>query len=143
MMYGSWDTDHMMYASWDIENNRQNFLSFWTVFCPFTLLSNHKIKILKKWKKHLKIWCIVPEMWSATDRYFVILNHFLPFHPLTTHRINIFKKWKKHCKISSFYMHASKIMIILLHCSWDKTHDKYNFYFLFWAIFYPFTPLQK
>ena len=32
---------------------RQNFLSFWTIFCPFTpSLTNQKIKILKKWKKH-------------------------------------------------------------------------------------------
>ena len=28
---------HMMHGSSDMECNRQNFLSFWTVFCPFTL----------------------------------------------------------------------------------------------------------
>ena len=33
----------------------QNFLSFWTIFCPFTLLTTQKIKILKKWKKYLEI----------------------------------------------------------------------------------------
>ena len=27
----------LMYGSWDMERDRQNFLSFWTVFCPFTL----------------------------------------------------------------------------------------------------------
>ena len=32
---------------------RQNFLSFWARFCPFTPLTTHKIKILKKWKS---IW---------------------------------------------------------------------------------------
>ena len=26
--------NHMMYGSWDMEHDRQNFLSFWTVFCP-------------------------------------------------------------------------------------------------------------
>ena len=26
----------MMYGSWDMECNRHNFLSFWTIFCPFT-----------------------------------------------------------------------------------------------------------
>ena len=41
--------NHMMYGSWDIERNRQNFLSFWTILCPFT----QKIKILKKMKKIL------------------------------------------------------------------------------------------
>ena len=47
--------NHMMYGSWDMECNRHNFLSFWTVFCPFTPLWTKKIKILKNWKKHLKI----------------------------------------------------------------------------------------
>ena len=28
--------NHMKYSSWDTEWERQNFLSFWTVFCPFT-----------------------------------------------------------------------------------------------------------
>ena len=27
---------HMMHGSWDVECNRQNFLSFWIIFCPFT-----------------------------------------------------------------------------------------------------------
>ena len=39
---------HMMYASWDIECNRQNFLSFWAIFCPFTTLLTPKIEIWKK-----------------------------------------------------------------------------------------------
>ena len=45
--------DLMMYASWDIERDRQNFLSFWASFCPFSPLTTQKIKILKKWKKRL------------------------------------------------------------------------------------------
>ena len=28
--------NHMMYDSWDMEHDRQDFLSFWTIFCPFT-----------------------------------------------------------------------------------------------------------
>ena len=47
--------DHMMYDSWDIRHDSQSFLSFWTIFCPLTLLTTWKIKILKKWKKHLGI----------------------------------------------------------------------------------------
>ena len=42
--------DQMMYDSWDMEYHRQNFLSFRTIFCPFTPLTTQKIKILKKWK---------------------------------------------------------------------------------------------
>ena len=42
---------HMMYGSWDKERDRQNFLSFCAIFCPFTPLTARKIKILKNWKK--------------------------------------------------------------------------------------------
>ena len=35
----------------DIEQNGQNFLSFWTVFCPFTSVGTQKITILEKKKK--------------------------------------------------------------------------------------------
>ena len=29
----------IMYDSWDMKHDRQNFLSFWAIFCPFTLLT--------------------------------------------------------------------------------------------------------
>ena len=35
----------MMYGSWNMEGKGQNFLSFWTIFCPFTPLTTQKIKI--------------------------------------------------------------------------------------------------
>ena len=44
--------NNMMYGSWDMECDRQNFMSFWTIFCPFTPLKTRKIKILKNWKKN-------------------------------------------------------------------------------------------
>ena len=50
--------NHMMYDSWDVEHDRQNSFSFWANFCPFTPvppLTTQRIKILKKWKKHLEI----------------------------------------------------------------------------------------
>ena len=40
--------DHMMHGFWDTELDRQNFLSLWTIFCPFTQLTTWKIKNLKK-----------------------------------------------------------------------------------------------
>ena len=39
----------LRYEAW-----RKEFLSFWTVFCPFTSLATRKIKILKNWKKKKK-----------------------------------------------------------------------------------------
>ena len=70
--------DHMQYCSWDMANDRWNcYFSFWAIFCPLTA---QKIKISKKWKKHLQIssfytcapkimisWCTVPEKWCAKD----------------------------------------------------------------------------
>ena len=47
--------DHRMYGSWDIRRNRPSFLSFWAIFCPLTLLTTQKIKILRKWKMYLEI----------------------------------------------------------------------------------------
>ena len=69
-----------MYGSWDIEYDRQTFLLFWAIFCPFTPLTAQKIKLSKKWKKVWRYhhftrvpkimiwWCMVPEKWCATDR---------------------------------------------------------------------------
>ena len=75
------------------EHDRQNFLSIWTTFCPFTPLTTQKIKIFKKGKitpgnitilhmcKMIHIWFtyMVPDIWSATDRTFC---HFGPFFAL-------------------------------------------------------------
>ena len=45
----------IIYASWDMECNRNNFLSFWAMFWPFTPLLTLKTKIWKKCKKCLEI----------------------------------------------------------------------------------------
>ena len=49
--------NHMMYDSWDMEHSRQNFFSFWTIFCPFTLPPPDKPENqnFEKMKKHLEI----------------------------------------------------------------------------------------
>ena len=54
--------NHMMYGSWDMKCDRQNFLSFWTIFLPFTPLTTQKIKIKKKneknaWRYHHLFMC--------------------------------------------------------------------------------------
>ena len=37
--------NHMMDGTWDIKCDRQNFLSCWAIFCPFTPVTVRKIKI--------------------------------------------------------------------------------------------------
>ena len=112
--------NHMMYGSWDMESTTQNFFSFWTIFCPFTPLTPQKIKILKKWKKRLKIssfYSCVPkiiiicvtvrEIWRVTNVIFIF--HFglffaflVPYQPK-----NLNFKGKK----------TSEDVIILLICT--------------------------
>ena len=73
--------DQIIYRSWETVHDRCNcYCSFWAICCPFSPLTAQKIKIFKKWKKHLEIssfyisvpkimirWCTVPEIWCATD----------------------------------------------------------------------------
>ena len=147
--------NHIIYGSCDMQRNRHNFLSFWTIFCPFTPVTNQKIKILKKWKKHLEILsfytclpfmkmiCLVPEIWSAKDNFFLILDHFWPFYPLKTQRSKISKNWKKHLEILSFYTSAPKAIIICYSVSeiWPVTDVIFSFHFaLFFALLLPNSP---
>ena len=37
--------NHMMYSSCATECDRQNYLSFWTIFCQFTPLTTQEIRI--------------------------------------------------------------------------------------------------
>ena len=89
--------NNIMYDSWDMKHNRQNFLSFWAIFCPFTLLTSQKIKILKRWKNHWEIPSFytsvpknhdhicytVPEIWCVMD--VIVIFHFgLFFCPFTS-----------------------------------------------------------
>ena len=85
----------------------QNFLSFWTVFCPSTPLTTWKIKIFKNWKKKNKkkthrdiiilhmctindVWFL--RYWAQQTGFFVILDHFLPFYPPNNSKYQNFEK---------------------------------------------------
>ena len=121
------ETTIMRYSSWDMELHRQDsFLSFRAIFCPFTPLTTWKIKTLRKWKKHLDmssfytyvpkitiIWCMLPEIWSTTDKSFVILGHFLPFIGPKNQNLEKMKKMPRY------------IIIILLICTINGNHMMY------------------
>ena len=79
--------DQMMFGSWDMVRNGCNYFSFWAIFCPFIPLTARKIKILKKWKKHLETssfyicvpkimirWCTVPGILCVRD--VIVISHF-------------------------------------------------------------------
>ena len=46
---------HMVYGFLDMECNSQIFLTFWTIFCPFTPYNNPKNQNSAKLKKSRKI----------------------------------------------------------------------------------------
>ena len=159
----------MMYGFWDMEHNRQNVLSFWTIFCPFTPLWTQKIKILEKWNKsletlsfytsvqpkNLKFWktekkpgdIIILHMCTIND-YHMMYSSWDMKHD----RQNFFVILDLFClftplttqkiKILKKYTYNHTIQYNpMLHCSWDTVHDRCNCCFSFWAIFCPFTPL--
>ena len=74
----------------------QNYLSFWVTFCPFTPLTTRKIKILKKWKKHLEIssfkWYDVWFIRYGVQgiEFFIILTHFFVLLPTNNWRYHHF-----------------------------------------------------
>ena len=58
------------------------YFSFWAIFCPFTPLTDWKIKFSKKWNNCPEIsslytcipkimirWCTIPEIWCVMDRW--------------------------------------------------------------------------
>ena len=146
------NSHHVMFGSQYMKCDRI-FLSFCTIFSPFTPLATQKIETLKNWKKDLEIssfyicapqmtitWCMVHQIWSTIDR---ILDNFLPY-PTNNPEIEILKKRKKKKKKTWRYHHftlrCTKSHNPMLYCSWDMTCDICN-YFLFWAIFCFFTTL--
>ena len=113
----STNDNHMTYGSWDMECNRNNFLSFWTIFCPFNPLTNQIISFekmkLNAWRYHH--FTQAYHEWQPYDVWFLkrdrqnflqILAIFCYFTPPTTQKIKILIKWKKDdiCILSFFLL---------------------------------------
>ena len=129
------------------------FLSFWTIFCPFTPspLPQTTQKLNKKNEKRTPRDIILLQMCTINKDHMMyvfwdikcngqIFCHFGPFfalYPLTW-KIKIWKKWKKSLNILLFYTCVPK-MTIMMYGSWDMEPDKLIFLSL-WTIFCPFTP---
>ena len=93
-----------MYSSWDMEWDRQNYLSFWAIFCPFTTPSNNpENQILKKKKKKMPIDIILLyihmyhedhiygswNIWCDRHKFSSFWVIFCLFNPLTIWKIKI------------------------------------------------------
>ena len=66
--------NHMIYGSWDMEHDKQNFLSFWTVFYPYGP------RKLIFWKNDKNTW-----------RYYFI--HFILYF---IHFTNLYHEWQSY-----------------------------------------------
>ena len=108
------------YDAWFLRYvTQQNFLSFWTVFCPFTPPWTQKSKFWKNEEKKktpedIIVLQNVYHKWQPYDVWFlrygmqktgflVILDCFLPFYPSNNPKNQNFEKWKKHLEILPFY----------------------------------------
>ena len=148
--------DHMLYSSWDMARDRCNFFSFWPRFCPFCPPNSLKNQNLIKKKKtpgdiiilhkctknrdHM-LYCSWDMVRDRCNWYFSFWAIFCPFTSLTAWKMKFSKKWKKLLKIYIIILNnCTKNHDHMLYCSWDKLRDGCNCYFLFWAIFGPFTP---
>ena len=132
---------NILYCSGDMARDRCNFyFSFWSIFCLLTPVTAQKIKISRKWKKHLEISSFytsvpkimvicftIPEIWHVT--YVIVIFHFglffCAFTPLTSLKMKIKKKKKTPGDIIILHK-CTKKHDHMPYFSWDMTCDRYN-----------------
>ena len=138
----------MKYGSWDMEHDGQNFLSFRAIFCPFTLLTPQKIKILKKWKnawRYYHFTKMYQKPWSYATLYlhfslWAIFCHFTPppLPPLTAKKI---KMKKKKTPGDIIILHrCTKNYDLMTYSSWDITRGGWTDGWKKWHIEVGSTP---
>ena len=89
------------------------------------------------------IWCMIPEIWSAPNRFFLSSwAIFCPLTPVTVQKMKIEKNWKKNTwkyhHFTQVYEKSWSYAILFLRY---KVRDGCNCYFSFWTIFCSFTHL--
>ena len=128
--------NNMMHCSWDMEHDKQKFLLFWIVFCPFTSLWTQKINILKKWKQTWRYYHFtkVYHKWQSYDiwflrygvqrtKFFVILDRLLLFYSPNNLKN---KNFEKHQVILSSYKGVPINGYHIMYGSWDTKCDLQN-----------------
>ena len=92
-----------------MERNKQNFLSFWTVFCPFTSPKDLENENFEKTRKkpgeiiilHMRTINDNHDIWflrygAPQTKFAVILDCFLPFYPPNNPKNQNFEKNEKN-----------------------------------------------
>ena len=109
----------MVHGSWDVKHDGQNFLTFWTIFCPFNPKTTQKnqhfeklkknpgdiITLHKRTKNHYhKLYCSLGMARKGCNCYFSFWAIFCPFTSLTAQKIKISKKKKKEKNAWRYYL---------------------------------------
>ena len=146
--------DHMVYGFWYIKHNRQIFLSFWAIFCPFYPPNNPENQNFEKMKEtpgdiiilHMSTINenhMMYDSWDMEcDRQNVFSSWviFCPFTPPNSPKNENIKKNEKTPGDIIILHKCTKDHIHMLYCSLDLTQYTSKFYFSFWANFCSFTP---
>ena len=123
-----------------MEHDRQNFLLFWAIFCPFIPLTTQKIKTLKNFYKMSGDITIL-HMRAINNNHMIYGSWDIEHDEQ-----NFLSFWAIFCRFTSLPM--QKIIILhmftidenhMMYGSWDMVHDRQNF-LSFWAISCPVTP---
>ena len=128
--------NRMMYGSWDMKRDGQNFLSFWTVFCPFTPRTTQKSKFLKTeklsgdisilhkcTKNHDHMVYCSWDMARDGCNCFLFWAIFCPFIPLTAQKNKIWKNekntWRYHRFTQVYQKSWSYATLFLRYGAWQ------------------------
>ena len=139
--------NHMIYGSWDMKHDRQDFLSFWTVFLPFYPTNNPKYQDFEKLKKTpgdiiILDMCTINYnhmMYGSWDiehdrqSFLSLWTIFCSFTSLKTPKIKILKKWNERLEILPFYTSVPWIIII-----WCMVPEIWNVTYKIFCHFGPF-----
>ena len=112
----------MMYGSWDTEWDRQNFLSFWVIFCPFNTppLNDPKNQIFeeKKWKKCWMVLSFYTCMCNINEDHMIYGSW-----NIRCHRQKSLSWWAIFCPFSPLHTHLKQLFMGHLYDACAKTSD--------------------
>ena len=120
------------------------FLSFWTIFYPFTPWQPKKAKIIKKEETNWRYYYFthVYHKWKSPwtvwrTEFLVILDCFFPFYPPNNPKNQNLEKLKKYGDVIILHK-CTKNHYHMLYCPLDMGCNGFNCYFSFCTIFLSF-----
>ena len=154
-----------MYDSWDMENNRQNFLSPWTILCPFTprpsLLTTQKVNTFweiekKQTKKKTPGDIVILQKWTIHDNHmmygfwdmewnwqiFCRFRSFFVLLPIKNLQNQNFEKMNKKPGAIIILQMCTTNDNHMMYGSWDMECNGQNL-LSFWNVFCSFIPLTQ